>query len=125
MSSKLGLISETSVSGVSSCAGQPNHAKKGMNEVVSVESIADLKTSYSITGPSCRQTSSFLIRKKRLVGLKKIINGDFRRNIFIQEEAAQKETRFLTGRQVAWMMIYEYVKVSDTDESVMDLNEIW
>ena len=34
-----------------------------------------------------------------------------------------KNNRFPTGRQVAWMM-FEYFKVSDTDESVLDLNEI-
>ena len=49
--------------------------------------------------------------------------GDFKRRVFIQEEAAQKEKRFLTGTQVVWM-IYESVKVSDTDESVLDLNEM-
>ena len=48
---------------------------------------------------------------------------DFKRWVFIQEEAAQEAKRFLTGRQVAWM-IYEYFKVSDTDESVLDLDEI-
>ena len=35
----------------------------------------------------------------------------------------KKRQRFLTGRQVAWM-IYEYVKVSDEDESVLDFDEI-
>ena len=36
----------------------------------------------------------------------------------------KKLHRKKTGRQVAWM-IYEYSKVSDTVESVLDLNEIW
>ena len=44
------------------------------------------------------------------------------RRVFIQEEAAPIEDRFLTGRQVAWM-IYEYFKVTYTNESVLDLNE--
>ena len=35
----------------------------------------------------------------------------------------KKEKRFITGRQVAWMT-YEYFKVSDTDESVSDFNEM-
>ena len=39
----------------------------------------------------------------------------------MQEEAAQKEKLFLTGRQVAWMF-YECSKVSDTDDSVLDFN---
>ena len=51
-----------------------------------------------------------------------IINGDFKRRVFTQEEAAKKEKRFLTGRQVAWM-IDEYFKVSDADEPVLDLND--
>ena len=51
-------------------------------------------------------------------GLKKIINGDFKGRVFIQEEAAQEEN-VPTGRQVAWM-IYEYSKVIDTDESFLD-----
>ena len=42
-------------------------------------------------------------------GLKKIINGDVKRRVVIQEEPAQKEKRFLTGRQVVWM-IYQYFK---------------
>ena len=36
----------------------------------------------------------------------------------------KKEKRILTGRQVAWM-IYEYFKMSDTDESVLHFNEIF
>ena len=34
-----------------------------------------------------------------------------------------KEERFLSVRQVAWM-IFEYFKVRDTDESVLDFSEI-
>ena len=69
------------------------------------------------------QTNVEVLVSKMVSGLKKIINGDFKRRIFIEEEAAQKEKRFLTGRQVAWM-ITEYSKVSATDESVLDLGEI-
>ena len=57
-------------------------------------------------------------------GLKKTINGDFKRRVLFQEQAALKEKRFVTEKQVAWM-IYEYFKVSDSDESVLDLNDIF
>ena len=40
---------------------------------------------------------------KKASGPKKLINGDFRSRVFIQERAAQK--RFLAGRQVAWMIL--------------------
>ena len=56
--------------------------------------------------------------KKIASGLKKIINGDFKSRVFVGEEAAQKEKRFLTGRQV------NIFKVSDTDEFVLDLSEV-
>ena len=59
---------------------------------------------------------------KKASGPKKIIKGDFKRRVFIQE-AAQKEKRVLSGRQVA-SMIYQYFKVGDTDESALDPNEI-
>ena len=67
------------------------------------------------------QTTFEVLDPKIASGLKKIINGDFKRLVFFQEEAAQKENAF--SRQVAWM-IYQYFKVSDTDDSVLDLNEI-
>ena len=43
--------------------------------------------------------------------------------VVIQEEAAEREKRFVTRKQVAWM-ICEYSKASDTYESVLDFNEI-
>ena len=54
---------------------------------------------------------------------RRVINRDFKRRVLIAEESAQKEKRFLTEKQVAWL-IYENFKVSDTHESVSDLNEI-
>ena len=41
----------------------------------------------------------------------------------LHSRSCTKEKRFLKGRQVAWM-IYDYFKVSDTDESVLDRNEV-
>ena len=105
---------------VSSRASRPSEAMVWMNEIETAKSVADLETSSTITGQSCRQTSRILIQKKKR-GLNKVINGDFKGRVFSEEEAAQQGIRFLTGRQVAWM-IYENFKVSDTDESVLDLN---
>ena len=93
-----------------------------INEIESAKSIADLKTTYAITGAKL-QTNFDVLDSKIAIGLKKVINADFNRRVFIQEEAAQKEKRIFLGRQVAWM-IYEYFKVSDTNESVLDLDEI-
>ena len=51
----------------------------------------------------------------------RFINGDFEIGV-IDEQCSQTEARCLTGRQVAWM-IYTNLKASDTDESVLDIND--
>ena len=56
-------------------------------------------------------------------GLKEILRGGFDRRVFIPEEGARTEMRFLTGRSVAWV-IHECFKVSDADESVLEISEI-
>ena len=91
-----------------------------INEIEFAKSLADLKTAYSITKDKL-QPNFDVLGSNTASGLKKIINGDFKGRVFIQGEAAQKEKRSLTGRQVAWM-IFEYFKVSDTDDSVLELN---
>ena len=49
------------------------------------------------------QTTVEVLDSKVPSGVKKIINGDVKRRVFVEEEAAQKvKKRFLTGRQVAW-----------------------
>ena len=39
--------------------------------------------------------------------------------VFNEEEATQQSKRFLTGRQIAWL-IYEYFKTGDTDGFILD-----
>ena len=105
-------------SGGSSGATRPIEAMIWINEVLSAKSIVELKRQIQSTGQSCRQLSRFSTKAS---GLKNIINGNFKSRDF--EEAGEKETRILTGGQVA-LMIYECFKVSDTDESALYLPEI-
>ena len=90
-----------------------------INEIASAKSIAELKTSTTITR-AVLQTDFEVLDSKKASGLKKITNGDFKRRVFIEGEDAQREKRFLTGRQLAWM-IYEYFKVSYTDDSKAEM----
>ena len=83
--------------------------------------LSHLKTSCSVIGAKL-QTNFEVLDSKMASGLKKIINGGFKRRVFIQEKAAQKDKRFLTERHIAWM-VHEYFKVSDRDACVLDLNE--
>ena len=106
---------------VPSCANRSIEAMIWVSEIESAKSIAELKTSYSIT--QAKVQTNFEVPDSEIAsGLKKIINGDFKRRVFIQEEAAQGEKRSLTGRQIA-CMICEYFEVSDTDESASDMRE--
>ena len=93
-------------SDVASSASHPIAAMVWINQIDSAKSFADLKMSYAVTGAKL-QTNFEVVESKMASGLKKIIDGDFKRRVFTQEEAAQKEKHFSTGRQVAWM-ICEY-----------------
>ena len=92
------------------------------SEIESAKSFADVKTSQYVTGAKL-QTNFEVLDSNKASGHQKIIHGDYKRKVFICGEAARKQKRFLTERQVAWM-ICEYFKVSDTDASVLGLNEI-
>ena len=105
-----------------SCASRPIEAMVWINQIESAKFLADPKTSYATTRARL-QTNFEVLGSEKASGFKMIINGDFKRRVIIQEEAAQKEKRFLTERQVAWM-IYEYFKVSDRNKSVLGLHEI-
>ena len=107
---------------VSSCASRPVQAMTWINEIESAKYVADLKRSCSIVGQSCRQTLRFLSRKLRVVSRRSSTKLQ-KKGLHSLRSSKEREKRFLTGRQVAWM-IYEYFKVSDTEESVLDLNEI-
>ena len=77
----------------------------------SANSIADLKMSYSINGADLHIHLEGL-DYETASGLKKITNGHFKRRVLVQGRSCrERKKRFLTGRQVAWM-IYEYFKVS-------------
>ena len=68
-------------SGTSSCASRPIETMTWINEMESAKSIADLKTSYSITGAKL-QANFEVLDSTIASGLKKIINGDFERRVF-------------------------------------------
>ena len=77
-----------------------------------------LSESYSITGATHGdfETLDFQIAS----GVMKILHWDFRRRIFIEEERAQQNSRFMTGRQIA-CMIYDHFRISDVNGTDLDL----
>ena len=94
------------------------HGKSGnvfANPTV-VESVDDLKSSCSARGirmPNCE-----VFDAKIASALNRVIhNTRFKKKISLEEMKAQKEDRFLRGRQIAYL-IYEYFRVTGANDSV-------
>ena len=79
-------------------------------EVEMVESLEALKSSRSVTGT---HGPDFELLDARIASaLNKIIqNTRFKKKVSLEEMKAQKEDRFLRGRQIAYL-IYEYFRVT-------------
>ena len=57
--------------------------------------------------------------------LNKIIqNSQFKKKVSLEEQKAQKEDRFLRGRQIAFM-IYDYFRVIGTHDTVFDYADLF
>ena len=87
-----------------------------IKEVEMVDSVDDLMSSSSIRGI---QMPNVEVLDARIVpALNRIIhNSDFTRRISLEEDKAQKQDRFLRGRQIAYL-ICEYFAVTGTHDSV-------
>ena len=81
-----------------------------------VESVDDLKSSRSIRGT---HGPDFEVLDARIASaLNRIIqNTRFKKKVSLEEMKAQKEDRFLRGRQIAYL-IYEYFRVTGANDSV-------
>ena len=94
-----------------------------IKEVELVDSVDDLRSSSSIRGISM---PNFEVLDARIASaLNKIIhNSHFKRKISLEEQKAQKEDRFLRGRQIAYL-IYEQFRVTGTDDSVENYTDLF
>ena len=93
-----------------------------IKEVELVASVDDLKSSCSVRGI---QMPNFEVLDAKIASaLNRIIhNTQFKRKVSLEEQKAQKENRFLRGRQIAYL-IYEYFRVigaNDSGENYADL----
>ena len=94
-----------------------------VKEVELVDSVDDLRSSSSTRGISM---PNFEVLDARIASaLNKIIhNSHFKRKISLEEQKAQKEDRFLRGRQIAYL-IYEQFRVTGTDDSVENYTDLF
>ena len=94
-----------------------------IKEVEMVDSVDDLKSSSSIRGISM---PNFEVLDTRIASaLNKIIhNSHFKRRISLEEQKAQKQDRFLRGRQIAFL-IYEYFRFTGANDSVENYADLF
>ena len=87
-----------------------------IKEVEMVDSVDELRSSSSTRGISM---PNFEVLDARIASaLNKIIhNSHFKRRISLEEQKAQKQDRFLRGRQIAYL-IYDQFRVSGVNDSV-------
>ena len=89
-----------------------------IKEVEMVDSLDELKSSRSIYGKAFPNTE--MLDAKIASALNKIIqNSQFKKRVSLEEQKAQKEDRFLRGRQIAFM-IYDYFRVTGAHDTVLD-----
>ena len=108
---------------VCTCSQFPTEAMLWIKEVEMVDSVDDLKSSRSIRGTP---GPNFELLDARIAStLNKIIhNSQFKRRISLEEQEAQKQDRFLRGRQIAYL-IYEYFRVTGANDSVENYADLF
>ena len=108
---------------VCTCSQFPTEAMQLIKEVEMVDSVDDIKSSSSIQGISM---PNFEVLDARIASaLNKIIhNSHFKRRISLEEQKAQKQDRFLPGRQIAYL-IYDYFRVTGAHDSVENYADLF
>ena len=105
------------------CSQFPTEAMQWIKEVELVDSVDDLRSSLSIRGISMPNFE--VLDARTASALNKIIhNSHFKRRISLEEQKAQKQDRFLRGRQIAYL-IYEYFRVTVAHDSVENYADLF
>ena len=88
-----------------------------------VDSLDELKSSRSVCGKDFPNIE--MLDAKIASALNKIIqNSHFKKKVSVEEQKAQKEDRFLRGRQDAFM-IYDYFRVTGAHDTVFDYADVF
>ena len=94
-----------------------------IKEVEMVDSVDDFRSSLSVRG--IRMPDFEVLDAKIASALNRIIhNSHFKRRVSLEEQKAQKEDRFLRGRQIAYL-IYEYFRVTGANDSVENYADLF
>ena len=108
---------------VCTCSQFPTEAMQWIKEVELADSVDDLRSSSSIR--SIPMPDFEVLDARIASALNKIIhNSHFKRRTSLEEQKAQKEDRFLRGRQIAYL-IYEQFRVTGIDSSVENYTDLF
>ena len=103
---------------VTTCSDFPSDAMLWTKEVEMVGSLEELKSSRSFVERIFPTTE--MLDAKIASALNKIIqNSQFKKKVSLEEQKAQKEDRFLRGRQIAFM-IYDHFRLTGAHDTVLD-----
>ena len=108
---------------VTTCSDFPSDAMLSIKEVEMADSLEDLKSSRSVCGKNFPNFE--MLDAKIASALNKIIqNSQFKKKVSLEEQRAQKEDRFLRGRQIAFM-IHDYFPVTGAHDTVLDSADLF
>ena len=101
---------------VCTCSQFLTEAMLWINEVEMVDSVEELKSSSFVRGI---QMPNFEVFDARIAPAlnRTVHNSHFKRRTSLEEQNAQKQDRFLRGRQLAYLF-YEYFRVTGANDSV-------
>ena len=108
---------------VCTCSQFPKEALLWIKEVEMVDSVDDIKSSCPVRG--IRMPDFDVLDAEIASALNRIIdNTKFKRKVSLEEQQAQKDNRFLRGRQIA-CLIYEYFRVTRANDSVENYADLF
>ena len=100
---------------VCTCSQFPTEAMHWIKEVEMVDSVDDLKSSSLVRG--IHMPNFEVLDAKIASALNRIIHNSHFKRVCLEEQKAQKQDRFLRGRQIAYL-IYENFRVLGANDSV-------
>ena len=108
---------------MTTCSDCPSDAMLWIKEVEMVDSLDELKSSRSVCEKDFPNFE--MLDAKIASALNKIIqNSQFKKKVSLEEQKAQKEERFLPGRQIAFMS-YDYFRVTGAHDTVLDYADLF
>ena len=108
---------------VCTCSQFPTEAMLWIKEVALASSVDDLRSSSSVRG--IKMPNFEVLDAKTASALNRIIhNTPFKRKVSLEKQKAQKQDRFLRGRQIAYLT-YEYFRVTGANDSVENYADLF